>query len=105
MHGNDEWLEIMLALDIWCAPVLEQKDVASDPQVQHLDAFTEIEHPKAGKVSVTNIPFRMSKTPGEIRMPAPLTGQHGRDILAEAGYDQETVKAWEESGIITVEDA
>lgn len=100
---TDEWLDIMLGLDIWCAPVLEQKDVEHDPQVQHLKAFTEIEHPRAGKVKVTNIPFRMSATPGSIRRPAPLVGEHGREILSEAGYDAATLDKWQQSGLITVQ--
>lgn len=98
-----EWLDIMLALDIWCAPVLEQKDVANDPQVRHLGAFTEIEHPRAGTVKVTNIPFRMSKTPGAIRRPAPLLGQHSEEILREAGVTDEQIDALKASGAVTVE--
>lgn len=100
---TDEWLDIMLALDIWCAPVLAQKDVEHDPQVKHLEAFTEIDHPKAGKVKVTNIPFRMSQTPGAIRRPAPLIGEHSREILGEIGYDPATLDRLLESGAITIE--
>lgn len=103
LKTTDEWLDIMLGLDIWCAPVLEQKDVADDPQVRHLEAFTEIDHPKAGRVKVTNIPFRMSKTPGSIRRPAPLIGQHSEDILREAGLSDEQIDALRQRGAITVE--
>lgn len=99
-----EWLDILLALDVWCAPALELKDVAEDPQVRHLQAFTEIDHPKAGRVRVTNIPFRMSKTPGSIRRPAPLVGQHGRDILRELGYDDAAIAQMEASSLLTVEE-
>jgi len=102
---TDEWLEIMLALDIWCAPVLEQKDVANDPQVKHLEAFTEIEHPRAGKVQVTNIPFRMSATPGSIRRPAPLNGQHSEEILREAGYTEAQIADLKNRKAITIETA
>jgi crotonobetainyl-CoA:carnitine CoA-transferase CaiB-like acyl-CoA transferase len=102
---TDEWLEIMLALDIWCAPVLEQKDVADDPQVKHLEAFTEIEHPKAGKIKVTNIPFRMSGTPGSIRRPAPLIGQHSEEILREIGLSEEAIGALKSRQAITMETA
>lgn len=102
---TDEWLDIMLALDIWCAPVLQQKDVASDPQVQHLQAFTEIEHPRAGRIKVTNIPFRMSKTPGRIRRPAPLTGQHSEEILREVGLSEAQIEALRQRGAITSETA
>jgi len=100
---TDEWLERMLALDIWCAPVREQKEVAEDPQVQHLNAFTEIEHPRAGTVRVTNIPFRMSKTPGAIRRPAPLVGQHSEEILKEVGVPEESIQVLKERGAVTSE--
>ena len=99
-----DWLDRLLALDIWCSPALELKDVAADPQVRHLQAFTEIDHPKAGRVRVTNIPFRMSATPGSIRRPAPLVGQHGREILRELGYDEARIAELEAHGLLTVEE-
>lgn len=99
-----EWLDILLALDVWCAPAWELNEVADDPQVRHLEAFTEIDHPKAGRVRVTNIPFRMSETPGSIRRPAPLVGQHGRDILRQLGYDSAAIEQMEASGLLTVEE-
>lgn len=101
---TDEWLEIMLALDIWCAPVYQQKDVHTDAQVRHLQAFTEVEHPLAGTVKVTNIPFRMSETPGAIRRAAPLTGQHGCEILRELGVEEATLADYLELGVITVQE-
>ncbi len=100
---TEAWLDIMLALDIWCAPVLEQREVAEDPQVKHLQAFTEIEHPRAGTVKVTNIPFRMSKTPGAIRRPAPLIGQHGEEILREAGLAEDAIEDLVARGSVTIE--
>ncbi|MCC5849632.1 MAG: CoA transferase [Verrucomicrobia bacterium] len=99
-----EWLDIMLGLDIWCAPALELKDVGDDPQVKHLEAFTEIDHPRAGRVKITNIPFQMSETPGSIRRPAPLVGQHGREILGELGWDAEAIAELERAGTLTVQE-
>lgn len=102
---TEEWLRIMLALDIWCARAQPQAEVADDPQVRHMQAFTEVEHPKAGRVRVTNIPFRMSETPGGIERPAPLIGQHGREILRELGYSPEAIRDLEAAGTMTVEEA
>ena len=99
---TDEWLEILLALDVWCARVNEQQDVEQDVQVQHLEAFTEVDHPRAGRVKVTNIPFRMSETPGAIRRPAPLTGEHGREILGEAGFSGGQIDELLEAGVLTI---
>ena len=97
---TDEWLKIMLGLDIWCAEVLSQKNVENDPQVQHLEAFTEIEHPVAGTIKVTNIPFKMSKTPGALRMASPLIGEHSEEILQSIGYNNEQINRLLESEVI-----
>ncbi len=98
-----EWLDIMLALDLWVAQVNEQSDVPNDPQVKHNETFVEINHPKAGKLTVTNIPFTMSETPGQIKRPSPLIGEHGPEILKELGYDDDNIKRLIDESIISVE--
>jgi crotonobetainyl-CoA:carnitine CoA-transferase CaiB-like acyl-CoA transferase len=42
-----------------------------------------MEHPEAGTVYGLGIPIKLSGTPGSIRRPAPLLGQHTDEILAE----------------------
>lgn len=100
---TDEWLDIMLALDLWVARVNHQKDVENDPQVIHNNTFVEIVHPKAGKVKVTNIPFTMSETPGKINRPSPMIGEHGREILAELGYTKKEIESLIADSVITIE--
>ena len=63
----------------------------------------EIEHPKAGKITVTNIPFTMSETPGTIRRASPLIGEHGPEILAELGYDENDITRLLAENVISVE--
>lgn len=101
--STEEWLEIMLGLDIWVAQVNSQKQVEYDPQVIHNNTFVEVEHPKAGKVKLTNIPFTMSETPGQIKRPSPLLGQHGEEILSELGMSREEIQELKDKNIITVE--
>lgn len=98
-----EWLEIMLALDLWVAQVNDQAAVADDPQVKHNKTFIDIEHPKAGKLTVTNIPFEMSETPGSIERASPLIGEHGPEILKALGYDDADVKRLIDEKVISVE--
>ena len=102
---TDEWLQIMLGLDLWVAQVNNQAAVADDPQVKHNNTFVEIEHPKAGKLTVTNIPFTMSETPGEIRRPSPMIGEHGAEILRELGYGETDIERLINEKIISVEQA
>ena len=100
---TEEWLDIMLALDLWVAPVNDQCEVKNDPQVKHNKTFVEIGHPKAGRLTVTDIPFSMSETPGTIRRPPPLIGEHGPEILAELGYEQQDIKRLIDEQVISVE--
>ena len=100
---TEEWLTIMLGLDLWVAKVNSQQDVEFDPQVIHNKTFVEVDHPKAGKVKVTNIPFTMSETPGKISRPSPLLGEHGPEILKELGYTDEQIKQLKIKNIISVE--
>ena len=48
--------------------------VVDHPQVVARGALVDCEHPVAGKVRVVGPPARLSETPADVRMPAPLLG-------------------------------
>jgi crotonobetainyl-CoA:carnitine CoA-transferase CaiB-like acyl-CoA transferase len=93
----------MLSLDLWVAKVNDQKNVENDPQVVHNNTFIDVEHPKAGKVKVTNVPFTMSETPGQIKRPSPMIGEHGKEILSNLGYKKEEIESLVSENIISIE--
>jgi crotonobetainyl-CoA:carnitine CoA-transferase CaiB-like acyl-CoA transferase len=41
----------------------------------------EMEHPVEGTVRALGIPVKLSDTPGRIRRPAPLLGEHTAEVL------------------------
>ena len=100
---TEQWLTIMLGYDLWVAQVNNQSAVADDPQVIHNNTFVNIQHPKAGNLKVTNIPFTMSETPGAITRPSPMIGEHGPEILKELGYDDAAIETLLNDKIISVE--
>jgi len=77
--------------------------VPDNEQVKHNRTFVEVDHPRAGKLTVTDIPFQMSKTPGAIRRPPPLIGEHGREILSELGYDAAAIEQLINAKTISIE--
>lgn len=96
-----EWLALLLAEDIWCSPVYTFADVEQDPQVAHNQMIVEYQHPTAGAVRTLGIPIRFSATPGDIRRPAPLLGEHTNDILAEyGGYSPAALESLSQQGVI-----
>lgn len=98
-------LDRLLAADIWCAEVKDIRRAAADPQVAHMGMITSYEHPRGGTVKVVAPAVRMSETPASIERPAPLVGEHGRQILAELGLSENEIAALESAGDMTVEAA
>ena len=103
--GTVELLDRLLAADIWCAEVKDIRRAAEDPQVKHMGMLTSYQHPKAGSVRVPAPAVKMSETPATIDRPAPLVGQHGREILAEFGVPPAEIEALIASGEMTVAEA
>jgi crotonobetainyl-CoA:carnitine CoA-transferase CaiB-like acyl-CoA transferase len=103
--GRDELLAKLLAVDIWCAAVNDIRQASEDPQVKHMGMITSYEHPRAGTVQVVAPAVKMSETPATIDRPAPLVGQHGREILAEFGLSADAIAALEKEGDMTVVEA
>jgi len=55
--------------------------------------ITEQDHPRAGRFKTVATPVKLEKTPGPIRSPAPLMGEHSRDVLAEAGFTPDEIES------------
>lgn len=87
-----EWLELLRAVDIWCGPVYGYADLVKDEQIKHNGTFVEYEHPTEGHVKTPGFPIKFSKTPSTVDRGAPVVGQHSRDVLREAGFDDAAIE-------------
>jgi crotonobetainyl-CoA:carnitine CoA-transferase CaiB-like acyl-CoA transferase len=95
-----EWIREFEARDGWSAPVRTYDEVAANPQLEVNGMLQEFEHPASGRIRVTGIPVRMSGTPGSIRVPPPLVGEHSEAILTELGYSAQEISAFRRAGVI-----
>ena len=98
--ASAEWLALLRAADIWCGPVYGYADLVEDEQIKHNGTFVEYDHPTEGRVKTPGFPIKFSKTPSTVERGAPITGQHSREVLAEAGYDAATIEALLASGAV-----
>jgi formyl-CoA transferase/CoA:oxalate CoA-transferase len=95
-----EWVQILEAAGVPCGPIYTVSQVFQDPQTLHRQMRVELDHPKAGRITVTGVPVKFSDTPGSVRTPPPLLGQHTRPVLRELGYSEEEVEQLQRLGAV-----
>ncbi len=101
--------ECVVALDgagVPCAPVQSIDQVVADPQVRARGMLFEQEHPVLGRVTLPNVPFKFSDADVTPRTPAPLLGQHNREVLRHLlGYSEAQVTEMEQDDVLHTEEA
>jgi crotonobetainyl-CoA:carnitine CoA-transferase CaiB-like acyl-CoA transferase len=99
-ESTDHWLKLLGDRGVWVGPVYSYDDLLDDPQVQHNGSFVTYDHPTEGTVTTPGFPFSMSATPPAVYRPAPLAGEHSRDVLAELGLPAERIEALVADGVV-----
>jgi formyl-CoA transferase len=82
-RSTAEWVDALLAAGVPAGPILDYGEVVEDPHTQAREMVVSMEHPEAGTVYGLGIPMKLSATPGSIRRPAPLLGQHDEEVRGE----------------------
>lgn len=84
------------------APVSTMADLLDSPHLKARGFFAEIAHPEAGTATYPGAPYKLMKTPWEIRSPAPTLGQHNQVVLGEQlGVGPDELKALQAAGVIS----
>ncbi|MHA1276481.1 MAG: CaiB/BaiF CoA transferase family protein [Candidatus Helarchaeota archaeon] len=98
---REEWLNIAKKKDICVTPAYELDEVGCDLQVQAREMFIDFEDERVGMIKLLGMPFKLSETPGSIRLRAPGYGEHTDTILRSLGYTTETITNLKLKGVIT----
>ena len=96
-----EWLEILEAAGVPCAPVLTRAEMVRHAQVRASGIVVETEHAHAGRLRQARNAARFETTVPEIRYGAPHLGEHTTEILCELGYEPARRQALFEQGIVS----
>jgi crotonobetainyl-CoA:carnitine CoA-transferase CaiB-like acyl-CoA transferase len=92
------------AVGVPAAPVVDGAELVDDPHLAARDAFVELTHPDCGTHSWPRLPVRLDRTPAGPGRPAPLLGEHNREVLTGwAGLSDGELAALEARGVVATE--
>ena len=76
-------------------------ELANDPQVAAVGQLQRIDLAGGDHESalIPRLPFTLSDNPPEIAGPPPRLGEHGRDILREAGYTDRQIEELQDENL------
>jgi crotonobetainyl-CoA:carnitine CoA-transferase CaiB-like acyl-CoA transferase len=100
-RSYDEWEAVLQPAGIPVGAINTIDQVVTHPQVRARRAIVEHTHPVAGTVETVAPPVRLSETPGAIRRPAPLLGEHTEEVLrARLGLGKDELGKLRAAGVI-----
>ncbi|MCK5653819.1 MAG: CoA transferase [Dehalococcoidia bacterium] len=103
-YDHIELMNMLQGSGIKAGAVLNIAELAQDPHLNERGFFEELPHPEAGTHRYPGVSWRMSRTPGRLRLPAPCFGEHNRYVFGELlGMPDEEVSLLEDEGVSTSE--
>jgi crotonobetainyl-CoA:carnitine CoA-transferase CaiB-like acyl-CoA transferase len=92
-RGVRDWITRLEAEGVPCGPIQSIAEMAADPQTAARGMVVELAHPRAGRTRALGLPVKLSATPGGVTRPAPLFGEHTREVLGEFGFSATEIDA------------
>lgn len=106
----DEWTRSRVALDVerllQSAGVPAHRsassaDLGADEQLAYRQHYVRLPHELHGETVVEGPRWQLSETPGVVRSPAPMLGQHNEHIILDVlGYSRETFDDLTREGVL-----
>ena len=95
-----DWIAAFDAAGVPAGPVHTVGEALTHPQTLARNMVVDLVHPQAGATRAIGCPIQFSATPTQVTRPAPLLGEHSRELLREYGYDDQQIDGFAADGVI-----
>jgi crotonobetainyl-CoA:carnitine CoA-transferase CaiB-like acyl-CoA transferase len=95
-----EWMALLDAAGVPGGPVHSLGEALTHPQALARGMVVDLVHPEAGATKAIGCPVHFSVTPTRVDRPAPLLGEHTRELLREFDYSDDEIDAFIRAGVV-----
>ncbi len=82
-HTSGDVMRRLQAAGVPAGMVQDARDLHADPQLQHRQHYTVLDHPETGPATYDTAAGKLSLTPGRLTRPAPCLGEHNQYVCGE----------------------
>ncbi len=100
MKTTAEWIVLLESAAVACGPINDLAAVFTDAQVIHSGLRFDMPHDSGSQAPQVANPINLSATPVNYRTAPPKLGQHTDAVLAELGYDAQTIVRLRSAGVV-----
>ncbi|RAU48156.1 MULTISPECIES: CoA transferase [unclassified Pseudomonas] len=97
---SEDWLPLLEAQDILCAPVANYHELIDTDHYRQSGVQVELDHDQAGLLRMPG--FAINSHPESPRKPPPAVGEHTAEILIALGYSEQQIDAFGAAGVIGI---
>jgi crotonobetainyl-CoA:carnitine CoA-transferase CaiB-like acyl-CoA transferase len=99
-HTRAEWIARLDAAGVPAGPVHSLAEALEHAQTRARAMVVNLVHPEAGPTRAIGCPVHLSQTPARVDRPAPLLGEHTKQVLRAAGYSDAEIAQFAQAGVV-----
>ena len=99
-RGRDEVIAAFESAEAAIGPVYDASELGDDPQLRALGTIASVDDAELGEIQVTNVPVRLSETPGAIEWTGGAHGADTDEVFGELGVNAEELARLREAGVV-----